>query len=58
MFCSPQLLRNIKPILADMDRVVIMEHVNAPTKDIVYTHNTNDGGAIRDAIARYFAEYL
>ena len=35
-----------------------MEHVNAPTKDIVYIYNTKDGGAIRDAVTRYFAEYL
>ena len=54
-FCEE---RNIKLILIDMDRVIIMERVNALTKDIVYTYNTNDGGAIRDAIARYFAEYL
>ena len=33
-FCEE---RNIEPILADMDRVIIMERVNAPTKDIVYT---------------------
>ena len=54
-FCEE---RNIEPILADMDRVIIMERGNAPTKDIVYTYNTKDGGAIRDAITRYFAEYL
>ena len=54
-FCEE---RNIEPILADMDRVIIMERGNAPTKDIVYTHNMKDGGAIRDAITRYFAEYL
>ena len=50
--------RNIEPVLADMDKGIIMERVNAPTKDIVYIYNANDGGAIRDAIARYFAEYL
>ena len=33
-FCEEQ---NIEPILADMDRVITMERVNAPTKDIVYT---------------------
>ena len=33
-----------------MDRVIIMERANVPTKDIVYTYNTKDGGAIRDAI--------
>ena len=44
---------NIKPILADMDRVIIMECVNAPTKDIVYTYNTKDCWTIRDAITRY-----
>ena len=33
-FCEE---RNIEPILGDMDRVIIMERVNAPTKDIVYT---------------------
>ena len=54
-FCEE---RNIEPILADMDRVIIMECGNAPTKDIVYTYNTKDGGAIRAAITRYFAEYL
>ena len=41
-----------------MDMVIIMETVNAPMKDIVYRHNTKDGGAIRDAITRYFVEYL
>ena len=41
-----------------MDMVIIMEPVNTPMKDIVYRHNTKDGGAIRDAITRYFAEYL
>ena len=46
-FCEE---RNIEPILADMDRVIIMECANVPTKDIVYTYNTKDGGAIRDAI--------
>ena len=35
-----------------------MERVNVPTKDIVYTYNTKNGGAIGDAITRYFAEYL
>ena len=54
-FCEEQ---NIEPILANMDRVILMEHVNAPTKDILYTYNTKDGGAIRDAITRYFEEYL
>ena len=49
---------NIEPILADMDRVSIMEPANVPTKDIVYTYNTKDGGAIRDAITWYFMEYL
>ena len=33
-FCEE---RNIEPILADMDRVIIMEQENGPTKDIVYT---------------------
>ena len=50
-FCEE---RNIEPILADMDRAIIMERVNASTKDIVYTYNTKDGGAIRVAITRYF----
>ena len=54
-FCEE---RNIKPILAVMDRVIIMERVNAPTKDIVFTYYTKDGRAIRDAVTRYFAEYL
>ena len=54
-FCQE---RNIEPILADMDRVIIMERGNVPTKDIVYTYNTKDGGAIRDAITWYFMEYL
>ena len=54
-FCEE---RNIEPILADMDRVNIMERGNVPTKDIVYTYNTKDGGAIRDAITWYFMEYL
>ena len=54
-FCEE---RNLEPILADMDRVIMMKRVIAPTKDIVYTCNTNDAGAIRDAIAQYFVEYL
>ena len=54
-FCEE---RNLEPILADMDRVIMMKRVNASTKDIVYTYNTNDAGAIRDAIAQYFVEYL
>ena len=54
-FCDE---RNIEPVLVEMDRVIIMERVNAPTKDIVYTYNRKDGEAIRDAIRRYFAEYL
>ena len=33
-FCEEQ---NIEPVLADMDMVIIIERVNAPTKDIVYT---------------------
>ena len=45
-------------VVVDMDRAIIMERVNAPKKDIVYTYNTKDGGAIRDAITRYFVEYL
>ena len=52
-FCEEQ---TIEPIIADMDRVIIMERVNAPTKNIVYTYNTKDGGTIRDRITRYFAE--
>ena len=40
--------RNIKPVLADIDSVIIMERVNSPTRDIVYTYNTKDGGTIRD----------
>ena len=54
-FCEE---RNIEPILADMDRVIIIERGNAPTNDIAYIYNTKDGGAIRDAITQYFAEYL
>ena len=34
--------RNIEPILADMGRVIIMERVNAPTKDIAYTNKITD----------------
>ena len=34
--------RNIEPILADMGRFIIMERVNAPTKDIVYTNKITD----------------
>ena len=54
-FCEE---RNIKPILGDMDRVIIIERVNAPTKGIVYTYNMEHGGTIRDAITQYFVEYL
>ena len=46
MFHCPQLFPGTKPALADMDMVIIMEPVNAPMKDIVYRHNTNDDGAI------------
>ena len=38
-FCEEQ---NIEPILADIDRVIIMERVNAPTKDIVYKNKITD----------------
>ena len=41
-----------------MDRVIIMERVIAPMKDIVYTYNMKDGGAIRDEITQYCVEYL
>ena len=58
MLYSPQLFQGTKLTLAYMDMVIIMETVNAPMKDIVYRHNTKDGGAIRDAITRYFVEYL
>ena len=54
-FCKE---RNIEPILADMDKVIVMERLNAPTKDIVYMCKMQAGGAIRDAIIRYFVEYL
>ena len=54
-FCDE---RNIEPVLADIDRVIIMKRVNATTKDIVYTYSTKDGRVIRHAITRYFAEYL
>ena len=47
--------RNTEPVLANTDRVIVMERVNPPTKDIVYT---KDGEAIRYAITQYFAEYL
>ena len=47
--------RNTEPVLANTDRVIVMERVNPPTKDIVYT---KDGEAIRDAITQYFVEYL
>ena len=50
--------RTIEPILADMGRVIIMKRINTPMKDMVYTCNTKGGGAIRDVITRYFAEYL
>ena len=35
-----------------------MDCLNALTKDIGYTYNTKDGGAIKDEITSYFAEYL
>ena len=54
-FCEE---RNIKPIPADMDHVIVMERLNAPTKDIVYMCNMKAGEAIRDAITKYFVEYL
>ena len=38
-FCEE---RNIEQILADMDRVIIMERVNAPTEGIVYTNKITD----------------
>ena len=41
-----------------MDRVIIMKRVNVPAKDMAYTYNKKDDGAIRDAITRYFGEYL
>ena len=34
--------RNIEPILTGIVRVIIMERVNAPTKDIVYTNKITD----------------
>ena len=34
--------RNIEPILADIGRVIIMERVNSPTMDIVYTNKMTD----------------
>ena len=34
-FCEE---RNIEPVLADMDGAIIMERVNAPTKDIHLQH--------------------
>ena len=40
IFCEEQ---NIEPVLADMDRVIIMKRVNALTKDILYIYNTKDG---------------
>ena len=54
-FCEK---RNIEPILIDMNKAIVMERLNAPTKDTVYTSNIKAGGAIRDAITRYFAKYL
>ena len=54
-FCEE---RNIEPVLVEMDRVIIMKRVNVPAKDMVYTYNKKDDGAIRDAITRYFGEYL
>ena len=39
IFCEE---RNIEPILADMSRVIIMERLNAPTKDTVYTNKITD----------------
>ena len=54
-FCEE---RNIEQILGDMDNIIVMERLNAPTKDIVYTCNMKAGGAIRNAITRYFMEYL
>ena len=41
-----------------MDKAIVMERLNAPTKDTVYTSNIKAGAAIRDAITRYFAKYL
>ena len=41
-----------------MDNVIVMERLNAPTKDIVYMCNMKAGEAIRDAITKYFVEYL
>lgn len=54
-FCEK---RNIEPILIDMDKAIVMERLNAPTTDTVYTSNIKAGGAIRDSITRYFAKYL
>ena len=40
IFCEE---RNIEPILADMNSFIIMERVNALTKDILYIYNAKDG---------------
>ena len=34
--------KKIEPVLIDIDRVIIMERLNTPTKVIVYTYNTKD----------------
>ena len=54
-FCEE---RNIEPVLPDTDVIIINERLNQPTKDAVYTYNTSDGAVVREAITRYFAEYM
>ena len=49
------LLRSMDLKLEDMPDIILACFF---LHNIVYTHNMKDGGAIRDAITRYFAEYL
>ena len=54
-FCES---RNIEPFLEGVNDIIISERVNASPADPIYSYFTKDGGQVRDAITRYFNEYL
>ena len=54
-FCES---KNIELNPEDVDRIIIEERSNTPSIDRIYSYFTKDGAKIRDAINRYFNEYL
>ena len=54
-FCEA---RNIELPLEETDHCIMIERSNVTATDKIYSYFTKEGGQVRDAITRFFKEYL